>query len=104
MRINGKFFWACMALIIAMFLYVYTLVGQKGVVELTKTEALQLQNIQFQAVSIQADLNEMVLMLAAKYGVSMETHNLDLAGGRFVPLPTELAEDPDKSIEEPNEE
>lgn len=75
-----------MVIILAVALYVYSVAGASGVIELTKEEALQLQNLQFRALASQGDLNDFVGILVVKYGVSMETHNLELETGRFVPI------------------
>ena len=85
-RTNSKLFWIGITITIIAMVYIYTVIGANGVIELTKDEALQLQNYQFRAISAQGDLNDFVGMLVAKYGVAMATHNLELETGRFVPI------------------
>jgi len=87
-RKNSKLFWVGITITILAMLYIYSVMGAKGVIELDKTEALQLQNLRFQAISAQADLNEYVLYLTTKYQVSLDTHNLELETGRFTPIET----------------
>ena len=54
-------------------------------IELTKEEALSLMNAQTAAVMAVADRDEIVNLLCAKYGVSLESHSLNVATGQFVP-------------------
>ena len=54
-------------------------------IELTKEEALSLMNAQTAAVMAVADRDEIVQLLCVKYGVSLESHSLNVATGQFVP-------------------
>ena len=53
------------------------------VIELKKSDALELQDLNFKAVMAQADLEEFITVLQYKYGVTMNTHNLVINRGRF---------------------
>ena len=66
-----------------------TLQADSGTIELSKGEALALMNAQTSLVMATSDRDEVVSALVAKYGVSMQTHTLDIANGRFVPLELE---------------
>jgi hypothetical protein len=92
-RENSKLFWVGIIITIAVCIYIYSAIGAQGVIELDKTEALQLQNLRFQAIAAQADLNDYVLFLTTKYQVSLDTHNLELETGRFTPIVIEVEDE-----------
>lgn len=73
-------------LVIAFFVACGLLRSDNGAVELTKQEALELMNYQTKLVMAQADRDEYVRRLCMKYGVSLETHNLNFNTGRFTPV------------------
>lgn len=56
-----------------------------GPVELSKEDSLRLVNLQAAVIMASADRDEFIKDLCARYGVTLETHNLDLTKGQFVP-------------------
>ena len=54
-------------------------------VPLTKEESLSLMAKRFAALSAQSDFQDAINSALAKYGISFNTHTLDLNRGLFVP-------------------
>jgi len=80
-KTNSTSFWIGITITIAAIIYISIVIGSTGAVELTKAEALHVQNLRFQAIAAQADLNDYVTLLQTKYQVNFATHNLELATG-----------------------
>lgn len=61
-------------------------------IELAKPEALELMNVQFEVLAMEADLRalyakreSLVKSVMEKYKVTMETHSIDIKTGQLVP-------------------
>ena len=53
-------------------------------IELTKEETLDLLHAQIELEAVFNKRNELLQGVLAKYGVTMDTHNVDLLNGRLV--------------------
>ena len=60
--------------------------------ELTKDEALKAMNLQYTVVMATTDRDEYVRALYAKYGLTPQTHNLNVASGSFVTVEKKAAD------------
>jgi len=86
---NANVLIVCVSVVlISIIVWSCNVSADQGVIEMTKEEALAVQNANFAMMAAQADLNEILGMLALKYRVAFGvegTHNLDLRKGLIVP-------------------
>lgn len=70
----------------------FTVIAQQGVIELEKADAMDLLNAQNVVRVAQSNRNRILNQILAKYGATLETHEVNVLAGQLIPLVQESLE------------